>query len=234
MPRAKTGPRAIAFLLLTNAPNLIALGLLGSALGAGLLDGPHAPILTIVPAAIALSAIGLTTLLPIVSHQRAARAPLGVPRRLVFAGARQLELGVIEARALLAGRSWKLLGAVAYYAADNAVLWAMYKAFGHTNPPIAIFAMAYLIGSAAGSVPVPAGIGVVEGGMIGSFVLYGAPAICAGIAVLAYRAVATGLPLALGGVAFLRLCRQPAAPAAATAIPTPAHKARRGDISVSP
>jgi hypothetical protein len=36
--------------------------------------------------------------------------------------ARQLELGVIEARALVSGRSWKLLGAVAYYAFDNAVL----------------------------------------------------------------------------------------------------------------
>jgi len=208
MPRAKTGPRAIAFLLITNAPNLIVLGILGIALGAGLLDGPHAPILTVFPAAIALSAIGLTALLPIVSHQRAARAPLWLPHRLAFAAARQLELGVIEARALLAGRSWKLLGAVAYYAADNAVLWATFKAFGRTDPPIAIFAMAYLIGSAAGSLPVPAGIGVVDGGMIGTLVLYGAPATCAGVAVLAYRAVSNGLPLALGGIAFLRLCQQ--------------------------
>jgi Lysylphosphatidylglycerol synthase TM region len=119
--------------------------------------------------------------------------------------ARQLELGVIEARALISGRSWKLLGAVAYYAFDNAVLWATFKAFGHTHPPIATVVMAYLIGSATGSLPAPAGIGVVEGGMIGLFVLYGAPAICAGIAVLAYRAVSTGLPLALGGVALLAL-----------------------------
>jgi uncharacterized protein (TIRG00374 family) len=89
--------------------------------------------------------------------------------------------------------------AVAYYAFDNAVLWATFKAFGHTHPPIATLVMAYLIGSATGSLPAPAGIGVVEGGMIGLFVLYGAPAICAGIAVLAYRAVSTGLPLALGG-----------------------------------
>jgi uncharacterized protein (TIRG00374 family) len=117
----------------------------------------------------------------------------------------QLELGVIETRALLRGRNWKLLGAVAYYAFDNAVLWASFKAFGQTHPSIATLAMAYLIGSATGSLPAPAGIGVVEGGMIGLFVLYGAPAICAGIAVLAYRAVSTGLPLALGGVAFLAL-----------------------------
>jgi uncharacterized membrane protein YbhN (UPF0104 family) len=208
MPRGKTGPRAIAFLVITNAPNLIVLGVLGIALRAGLLDGPHAPLLTILPAAIALGAIGLAALLPTVSHQRAARVPFRLPHRLVFAAGRQLELGVIEARALLARRSWKLLGACAYYAADNAVLWATFKAFGRADPPIAIFAMAYLVSSAASSLPVPAGIGVVDGGMIGALVLYGAPAACAGVAVLAYRAVSTGLPLALGGVAFLRLGQQ--------------------------
>jgi uncharacterized membrane protein YbhN (UPF0104 family) len=205
VPRAKTRPRAIAFLLITNAPNVIVLGVLGTALGAGLLDGPHGAILTVVPAAIALSAIGLTVLLPMVSHQRMEPAARTVPHRIVPAVVAQLELGVIETGALLRGRNWKLLGAVAYYAFDNAVLWASFKAFGHTHPSIATLAMAYLIGSATGSLPTPAGIGVVEGGMIGLFVLYGAPAICAGIAVLAYRAVSTGLPLALGGVAFLAL-----------------------------
>jgi uncharacterized membrane protein YbhN (UPF0104 family) len=65
--------------------------------------------------------------------------------------------------------------------------------------------MAYLIGSAAASLPVPAGLGVVEGGMIGLLVLYGAPAVCSGVAVLAYRAVSTGVPLTLGGIALLTL-----------------------------
>jgi uncharacterized membrane protein YbhN (UPF0104 family) len=207
MPGAKTAPRTVAFLLITNAPNLIALAILGSALGAGLFDGPHEPILTIVPAAIALGAIGLTVLLPMVSHQRVTQAPLELPRRVATMAAAQLELGVIEARTLLNARDGKLIGVLAYYAADNAVLWATFKAFGHAHPPIATLVMAYLIGSAAGSLPVPGGIGVVEGGMIGLLVLYGAPAVCAGIAVLAYRAVSTGLPLVLGGIALLALGR---------------------------
>jgi uncharacterized membrane protein YbhN (UPF0104 family) len=207
MPGANTGPRAIAFLLITNAPNVIVLAIFGMALGVGLLDGPHAPTLTILPAVIALSAIGLTMLIPMVSHQRVAPASLRIPHRVVSVVVRQLELGVIAARGVLTGRSWRLLGAVSYYAFDNAVLWATFKAFGHADPPIATLVMAYLIGSTAGSLPVPAGIGVVEGGMIGSFLLYGAPAICAGLAVLAYRAVSTGLPLALGGVALLTFCR---------------------------
>jgi uncharacterized protein (TIRG00374 family) len=99
------------------------------------------------------------------------------------------------------------LALVAGFAVAAAVLWATFKAFGHAHPPIATLVMAYLIGSAAGSLPVPGGIGVVEGGMIGLLVLYGAPAICAGIAVLAYRAVSTGLPLALGGIPLLALGR---------------------------
>jgi uncharacterized membrane protein YbhN (UPF0104 family) len=207
IPASTTGSRAIAFLLITNAPSLIVLGVLGMALGAGLLDGPHAPVLTILPAAIALSVIGATVLLPKASHQRGAPTSLRIAKRAVSAATTQLELGVLEACALLRGRSLKLLGAAAYYAADNAVLWATFRAFGHAHPPIATFAMAYLIGSAAGSLPVPGGIGVVEGGMIGALILYGAPAGCAGIAVLASRAVSTGLPLALGGVGLLTLCR---------------------------
>ena len=124
---------------------------------------------------------------------------------------------------LLSARDWKLLGVLAYYAADNAVLWATFKAFGHAHPPIATLVMAYLIGSAAGSLPVPGGIGVVEGGMIGLLVLYGAPAICAGVAVLAYRAVSTGLPLALGGIALLA----PGRPALSNP-PLSVHRARAG------
>jgi uncharacterized membrane protein YbhN (UPF0104 family) len=205
MPRAKAGCRTIAFLLITNAPNAIVLGIVGLALAAGVLPGPRAPALTALPAALALAAIALIVLLPGVSHRRAAPEARGRLRRLLSTLVAQLELGVLEARELLHGRDWKLLGAPVYYAADNAVLWSAFKAFGHTHPPIATLVMAYLIGSAAGSLPVPGGIGVVEGGMIGLLVLYGAPAICAGIAVLAYRAISTGLPLALGGAALLAL-----------------------------
>ena len=215
MPGAQTGRRAIAFLLITNAPNLIVLAVVGLALSAGLLDGPHALHLTALPGAIASGVIGLTLLLPVLSHQRRAHRPRTAWRRVVSTPARQLELGVIEARQLLMARDWKLFGVFAYYAADNAVLWATFKAFGHAHPPIVTLVMAYLIGSAAGSLPVPAGIGVVEGGMIGALALYGAPALCAALAVLAYRAVSTGLPLALGGGALLTL-RQRRAPQSAS------------------
>lgn len=238
MPRAKTGCRTIAFLLITNAPNLIVLAVVGLALGAGLLDGPHALDLTVLPAAIAAGTIGLTLLLPVISHRRAARRSLTAWLRVAARAAGQLELGVIEARKLLSVRDWKLLGVFAYYAADNAVLWATFKAVGHAHPPIATLVMAYLIGSAAGSLPVPAGIGVVEGGMIGVLALYGAPALCAALAVLAYRAVSTWLPLALGGVALLALRRQrapqPESSRQSNAARSPERFALRLEVSTTP
>jgi uncharacterized membrane protein YbhN (UPF0104 family) len=228
-PGMRIAPRAVAFVLITNAPNLIVLATVGLALGLGLLPGPHGAILTVVPAAIALGVIGATIALPNMSHWRGGKEPRRLPGRLTFFATKQSELGVLEVRSLLAGRNWKLLGALAYYAADNAVLWATFEAFGHSVPPLAILAMAYLIGSAAGSIPTPAGIGVVEGGMIGALVLYGAPVACAGVAVLGYRAISTGVPLVLAGVAVLGLrsgtSPGPAAPEARTVVPVTAGQA---------
>jgi hypothetical protein len=42
-------------------------------------------------------------------------------------------------------RDRKLIGPLAYYAFDNAVVWAAFRAFGH-NPPVGIIVVAYVIG----------------------------------------------------------------------------------------
>ena len=49
--------------------------------------------------------------------------------------------------------------------------------------------MAYLIGQLGGLIPLPGGLGGVDGGLIGTLVLYGAGATAAATAVLAYRAI---------------------------------------------
>jgi uncharacterized membrane protein YbhN (UPF0104 family) len=210
MPSARLAARGVAFVLVTNAPNLVVLGVLGLLLASGVLDGPHRLALTALPAAIALSAAGAALLVPFVSHQRrATSAPRAVFCRWVSAAVGQLEEGVIEARALLRRRSWKLVGALAYYAFDNAVLWAGFEAFGRSTPPLVVLVMAYVIGAVAGALPLPAGIGVVEGGLTGMLVLYGVPVACAAAAVLAYRAISTSVPLVLGGIASSGLRRHP-------------------------
>jgi uncharacterized membrane protein YbhN (UPF0104 family) len=197
--------RTIAFVLITNAPNLIVLGAVGLALGAGVLDGPRQLALTFVPAVLALGTVALIALLPLLSHRRTALAPRARLAARLSAAGTQLELGVLEAGSLLKRRSWNQPGAFAYYAFDNAVLWATFRAFGHTHPPFAVLTLGYLLGSVAGSLPIPAGVGVVDGGMIGVLALFGVPAICAGVAVLAYRAVSIGLPLLLALFAVLGL-----------------------------
>jgi uncharacterized membrane protein YbhN (UPF0104 family) len=65
--------------------------------------------------------------------------------------------------------------------------------------------MGYLVGSLASAVPIPAGLGAVEGGLIGALVLYGAPAAQAVGAVLVYRGVSLLLPAGLGAGAWALL-----------------------------
>jgi uncharacterized protein (TIRG00374 family) len=97
--------------------------------------------------------------------------------------------------------NWKLAGAIAYYAFDNAVLWVAFHAYGGA-PAISVIVMGYLVGSLGALLPLPAGIGGVEGGLIGALVLYGARAAPAAGAVLLYRGISLSLPVALGGLAW--------------------------------
>jgi hypothetical protein len=126
----------------------------------------------------------------------------GPVRNQIAAGVGLVHDGVEEARRLLIAANWKLVGALIYYAFDNAVLWAAFRAYGHA-PPLSVIVMGYLVGSLGTALPLPAGLGAVEGGLIGALVLYGAPAAPAAGAVLLYRGVSLSLPVALGGCAWV-------------------------------
>jgi uncharacterized protein (TIRG00374 family) len=67
--------------------------------------------------------------------------------------------------------------------------------------------MGYLIGQLGGLLPIPGGIGGIDGGLIGTLVVYGVPVAGAAAAVLAYRLILFWLPLIVGGVAFWALRR---------------------------
>ena len=62
--------------------------------------------------------------------------------------------------------------------------------------------IAYLIGQLGDWLPLPGGIGGVEIGLIGTFVLFGLPVATATAAVLLYRVIELWIPAALGIVAF--------------------------------
>ena len=97
-----------------------------------------------------------------------------------------------------------LLGAIGWWYFDIATLWACFHAFG-LAPPFAVVVMAYFIGQLGNVLPLPGGVGGVEGAMVGAFVGFGVEAGLALVAVLTYRAFAFWLPTIPGAVAYLQL-----------------------------
>ena len=67
--------------------------------------------------------------------------------------------------------------------------------------------MAYFVGMLGNLLPLPGGLGGVEGGMIGAFAAFGVDFNLAVLAVLSYRAISFWLPTPLGAVAYLQLRR---------------------------
>jgi uncharacterized protein (TIRG00374 family) len=84
------------------------------------------------------------------------------------------------------------------------VLWACFHAFGDP-PPMANVVMGYFVGMIGNVLPLPGGVGGVEGGMIAAFLAFGVDASTAVAAVLAYRTIAFWLPTIPGAIAYLSL-----------------------------
>jgi uncharacterized membrane protein YbhN (UPF0104 family) len=207
MPADRIARRSVAFFLIKSSVNFVAVAVLGAVMAIGLV-GPHQPLwLTALPAALAAAVIVLVVVLP-----RLGRGPDAAPdapkaRRSLVATRHAVIDGTIEAIAIL--RSAQLLvimGATGYWAFDNAVLWATFHAVG-AQVPVSVVLMGYLIGQLGGLLPIPGGIGGIDGGLLGTLVVYGAPAAETAAAVLAYRVILFWLPLLLGAPAFLSLRR---------------------------
>jgi len=116
-----------------------------------------------------------------------------------------LASGITRARRSLLKPHWRLLGAAGYLGFDIAALGATFAATGHPLP-VAPLVLGYLIGYLANLIPVPGGFGVLEGGLAGALIAYGAPATQATAAVIVYHAIAFWIPSlgGLGGYALLR------------------------------
>jgi uncharacterized protein (TIRG00374 family) len=68
--------------------------------------------------------------------------------------------------------------------------------------------MAYFIGTLGNLLPLPGGLGGVEGGMIGAFAAFGVNFNLAVLAVIAYRAISFWLPTLPGAIAYFQLRRK--------------------------
>jgi uncharacterized protein (TIRG00374 family) len=127
--------------------------------------------------------------------------------RRIAALPRSIHEGLVSAIAMVKRRDRSLLGAIASWGFDIAVLWAAFRAFGQ-SPPGAVLVMGYYVGALANVLPLPGGIGGVEGGMIATFLAFGVGRHLAVLAVLAYRTISYWLPTIPGAIAYWRLRQQ--------------------------
>lgn len=205
--------RLSAFFVVLYGIFMLGLVFAGLGLNADLLEGPSPFGVTVVPALFGVIVISAGLALALVpgelGNERARRPGAGRATRMTGYLARAPALmgeGVRGAIALVRAREPALLGAVAWWTCDILVLWASLHAFGEP-PPAAVIVMAYFVGQLGNTLPLPGGIGGVEGGLVGALVAFGQPAGLALAAVLTYRAFAFWLPTVPGAVAYVQLTR---------------------------
>jgi uncharacterized membrane protein YbhN (UPF0104 family) len=215
MRRRDVARRMVAFITLHYAFYPIALIVCGVLLRTGVVNGEDAVELTIIPAGVA----GLL----IVAGILIARIPPDLERKLSpFAHSERAKAFLATAAKVPAtvGEGFRfaiglfahpsrgglaVLGAAGFWAASIGVLWASFQAFG-VHVPLAVVVQGFFLGMVANLFPLaPAGVGAVDAGMIGAFVLFGIPETAVFPAVLVFRLVAFWMPIPVGIVAFLQL-----------------------------
>jgi putative heme transporter len=189
---AAAGRTLLVFMVLLYSVFLASIAVSGAALALGLVHGHGPAALSALPAAGAMAAIVLALSFAAVVGGEA-REPASDRSRLQRA-AHLIGGAVRDAIALVRSADRRLLGAVAYWAFDAAVLWAMLHAFG-APPSLPVVALAYFVGQLANTLPLP---GAVSGGMAGVLIAFGSPAGLVLPAVLTYRTIAVWLPLPAG------------------------------------
>jgi uncharacterized protein (TIRG00374 family) len=207
MPAEQIARRTVAFFVLKSGANFVAVAVLGVLMWLGV--GPHKSVLlTLLPAGLAVASIAAVAAVGVLAARRPRRERAGELqrwRRWLALAIDALGEGVREAGRILRRRDWRVIaGSLGYWIFDNAVIWACFKAFGE-SPAITLVLMAYLIGQLGGLLPIPGGIGGIDGGLIGAMIVFGLPAAATAAAVFAYRVILFWLPLLLGGVAFAGL-----------------------------
>jgi uncharacterized protein (TIRG00374 family) len=212
---ARVAKRSVLLFVLTSAVNVSAVVLIGISMWLGLLPGSRNPLLTLLPALLALLTIAGTLAVARWAHELVARKQIDGRTALALTAVGE---GVREALRLIRAHDWRLLGSVGYWLFDNLTLYACLAAFGPT-PSFWAVAMAYLVGMLANSIPIPAGFVAVEGGLFGMLLLFGVhPAGKALAAVVAYRAISLWIPAVAGTLAFIGLRREIGKPLAPVTI----------------
>jgi uncharacterized protein (TIRG00374 family) len=215
MPRRRAACRMVAFLVLTYFVYTAALVTFGVLLRVGVLPG-EAPLAgTVVPAAVSGGIIVLFLMIASIPddfERRIQHYARGYRRarylQRVAKGPATLAMGTRTAIAFIRHPRYGLLavgGALGFWGANIAILWASFEAFGG-NVPFGVLVQGFFLGMAANLIPSPAGgVGAVDAGMIGAFAIFGIDNSVVFPAVLTYRVIAFWLPIPPGIVAFVQL-----------------------------
>jgi uncharacterized membrane protein YbhN (UPF0104 family) len=203
----------ISFMTLIYLVFLGALIIGGYGLYSGVLPGAAPFEITLIPAlfatvlvALALAASFVPDDLDRLVGRWTGTGPLGRLAGRLAAAPAAVGGGIRAGLALIRTRNPQLLGAPGWWGFDIAVLWASFHAFGG-SPSLAPLVVAYFIGQLGNLLPLPGGIGGVDGAMIGALSAFGVPGSLAVVSVLTYRAFAFWLPTLPGAVAYVQLRR---------------------------
>ena len=214
MERRQSVCRMVAFLVVLYSVYLVSLVVFGVLLRTHVLSG-EAPLSgTIIPAALAAAAIVIGLLIALVPddfERRIERHTSGrfgrIAKRIATAPATFAQ-GTRTAIAFVrhpGAGAMAFGGAIGFWAANIAILWASFHAFD-VSVPLGVVIQAFFLGMLANLFPfAPGGVGAVDAGMIGAFVLFGLPSAEVFAAVLTYRVIAFWLPIPPGIIAFFQL-----------------------------
>jgi len=201
--------RTVAFFILTSLANVGGVILFALLYLVGILQHDRSPALTYSFGVAALLATAVVVALPkvlgLVPPEQQPEKPDGKLRAAGHFVRYSLAQGVEDGLLLLRRRSvGVIVGSLGTVVFDLLVLWATFRALGRSPPP-GMLVLGYLIGQLGGNIPIPGGIGGLDAGLVGVFVLYHQPVALATSAVLIYHSISLWIPGIIGTVAFQRL-----------------------------
>jgi uncharacterized protein (TIRG00374 family) len=216
MPRRRSACRMVAFMALLYTVYLLSLVVFGVLLETDVLPGKDPLSGTIIPAAVGGSLLLLLALVALIPQDFERRMQAMEERdsrtarvvgRLAQAPA-VLASGVRTAIAYIrhpGGSLGALLGALGWWTGLIGILWASFHAYG-VEIPLGIVIQGYFLGMFANLLPSPAaGVGTVDAGLIGAFVIFGIPAGTVFPAILTFRLITIWLPIPVGVWGYLAL-----------------------------
>jgi len=201
IPWSRIVDRSAVTFLLTTAINVIVLALTGAGLAMGVGTSHLSVWYGLVPGLAACVCLVFFALVPRIRRARGPADDEGRIGRFVT----QASGWVHDTVAVALEGDWRLIGSVGYLIFDIAVLWACLRAVG-VSVPLLPLSLGYQIGYLANLVPIPGGVGALEGGLTAALVLYGFPASQTASGVILYHAIALWVPT-LGGTAGFALLR---------------------------